>query len=247
MSPSRRRPPPTKRRTKSTKKHPSAPYLNRLERRGPLSIWLVDGAYIRTNIDVEFSNFGHHYSTPEIPKGEIWIDEGLDVGEHRFFIQHALVERRLMRAGKDYDTARAAGSAEERRMRVAAGDLGKVIKGKNLPDAQLVHKELWKTLPSGVQVWFVQGRLVRSVYDIDFTEGGHDHVYEYVPHGEVWIDDDMHENERGFILVHELHERNLMIDGMDYDQAHDRSSKLELHLRKHPDQLHEALAKEGWE
>ena len=94
---------------------------------------------------------------------------------------------------------------------------------------------------------FVKGRLVRSVYDIEFTEGGHEHVYEYIPRGEVWIDDDIHENERGFVLFHELHERNLMADGMDYDTAHDESSKLEKHYRKHPDELHEALSREGWE
>ena len=224
-----------------------APYVNCLERRGPLSVWLVDGSYIRKNIDEEFSNFGHHFSTPKVPLSEIWIDKETDPDEQRFFIRHAVVERQKMREGVDYDTARRAANRIERRMRVAAGDLKKVIRGKNLPDAKLVHRQLWKTLPNGVQVWFVKGRLVRSVYDIEFTEGGHEHVYEYVPRGEIWIDDDIHENERGFVLFHEMHERTLMADGMDYDTAHDESSKRELHLRKHPDELHEALADEGWE
>jgi hypothetical protein len=227
--------------------HRKTYYKSCLERRGPLSVWLVDGSYIRKNIDEEFSNFGHHYSTAEVPANEIWIDQESDQDEQRFFIRHAVVERDLMRKGSDYDTARKAANREERKMRVAAGDLKKVVKGKAMPNPTLVHLKIWKTLPDGVQVWFVNGRLVRSVFDIEFTEGGHEHVYEYVPRNEVWIDNDIHENERGFVLFHELHERNLMANGMDYDTAHDESSAREKHLRKHPDQLHEALAAEGWE
>src|SRR5260370_2215176 len=48
------------------------PYLQLLERRGPVSVWLVDGAYVRKNIDEEVSNFRHHYSYGEIPKGQGW-------------------------------------------------------------------------------------------------------------------------------------------------------------------------------
>jgi len=253
---------PTKRRgsakrrsaTKRTADAPQAartrrppPYVRCLERRGVLAVWVVDGAYVRKNIDEELSNFAHHLSTPEVRKNEIWIDEETDPDEQRFFIHHAVVERRLMQRGLNYDAARKRANAEERKLRVAAGDLRKVIRGKNLPDATRVHRDLWKTLPSGVQVWFVKGRLVRSVYDVEFTEGGHEHVYEYIPRGEVWIDDDIHEDERGFVLFHELHERNLMAEGMDYDTAHEECSRLEKHYRKHPEQLHEALAAEGWE
>ena len=71
-----------------------------------------------------------------------------------------------------------------------------------------MHERLWKQLENAVSVWIVNGRLVRSVFDIDFTAGGHDHVYEFVPRGEVWIDDAIVEKERGFVLLHELHERN---------------------------------------
>ena len=233
------------RRVRATRRR--APYEECIARRGPLSIWSVDGAYIRKNIDIEFSNFGHHFSISEIPRNEIWIDVEGDPDEQRFFIHHALVERRMMLRGSDYDTARHQANREERQMRVEAGDLKKVIRGKAPANSDLIKRGIWKTLPSGVQVWFVKGRLVRSVYDIEFTEGGHEHVYEYVPRGEVWIDDDIHEDERGYVVFHELHERNLMADGMDYDTAHDASSKLEKYYRNHPDELHEALAREGWE
>lgn len=109
-----------------------------------------------------------------------------------------------------------------------AGDVPKVMhQGKDLPDASIVHEHVWKKLENGVSVWVVNGRLVRSVFDIDFTAGGHDHVYEFVPEGEVWIDDAIEEKERGFVLLHELHERNRMAEGWPYSKAHNESSHLE--------------------
>jgi len=50
-----------------------------------------------------------------------------------------------------------------------------------------VHVRLWKKLETPVSVWIIDGRLVRSVFDVDFTEGGHDYVYEFVPQNEVGL------------------------------------------------------------
>jgi hypothetical protein len=239
-----------KKAKKKKKKKPEPrrlPYVRRLERRDGVSVWLVDGAYVRKNIDEEFSNFGHHHSCSEIPQDEVWLDQEAVPDEQRFFMHHARLERELMAQGKDYDTAREEANRQERRMRLRAGDARNLHQGKKPMRAVLVHRRLWKTLGNGVQVWFVQGRLVRSCYDVEFTEGGHDYVYEFVPQDEVWIDDDIHEDERGFVLFHELHERNLMVNGMDYDTAHDAASRLERHYRNHLAELHEALAREGWE
>jgi hypothetical protein len=223
------------------------PYVRLLEKNGAVSVCVVDGAYVRKNLDEEFTNFGHHFSCTKIPNNEIWLDQETVPDEQHFFLQHARVERELMAQGKDYDSARQAACREERQMRLKAGDVRKVSQGKKTPLAEVVHARLWKALGDGVQVWFVNGRLVRSMYDVEFTEGGHDYVYEFVPPNEVWIDDDVHEEERSAVLFHELHERNLMAKGMDYDTAHEESSKLERHYRNHPADLHEALAGEGWE
>lgn len=227
--------------------HGRPPYIKRLQHDGVVAVWQVDGDYIRRNIDEEFSNFGHHYSFSEIPADEIWLDQEAHPDEQRFFIEHALVERRLMAEGKDYDTARIAADRVEREMRSRAGDLRRAAPAREPVQAERMHTRLWKALENGVHVWFVNGRLVRSVFDIEFTEGGHDCVYEFVPENEVWIDDDLHEDERGFVLFHELHERNLMAKGMDYDRAHDDASRLEQHYRRHPAELHEGLSNEGWD
>ena len=109
-----------------------------------------------------------------------------------------------------------------------------------------MHEKLWKKLENSVTVWIVNGRLVRSTFDIDFTEGGHDKVYEFVPSEEVWIDDAIIEQERGYVLLHELHERNRMSAGWPYSKAHAESSRIEFRCRHHPDELHDALAAEGW-
>jgi len=223
------------------------PYIAMLEERGALRIWIVDGGYVRGHIDEEFTNFGQHYRYPYIPLHEFWIDQQAAHDEHQFFVEHLLVEYRLMAAGAPYDTALDEADRAERKERRRAGDVGKLThRGQKLPDGRDVHDQLWKRLENGLAVWIVNGRLVRSVFDIDFTAGGHDHVYEFVPQNEVWIDDAIEEDERPYMLLHELHERNRMAGGWPYRKAHAESSRLEYRCRHHPDELHDALAAEGW-
>src|SRR2546423_5942541 len=107
----------------SLTKHRRPPYVRCLERRGPLAVWLVDGSYVRKNVDEEFSNFGHHYTFSEIPKGELWLDRESDPDEQRFYVGHMLVEYHLREKGVDEETARKRANAHERRQRVRAGDL----------------------------------------------------------------------------------------------------------------------------
>jgi hypothetical protein len=152
-----------------------------------------------------------------------------------------------MAEGMPYDKALARADQQERKERHRARDVRSLRRhGQTLPDENDVHERLWRKLENGVSVWIVNGRLVRSVFDIDFTQGGHDHVYEFIPENEVWIDDDVVEVERGYVLLHELHERNLMAKGWPYSEAHSQSSRLEYHFRHHPDELHSKLLTEGW-
>jgi hypothetical protein len=222
-------------------------YLKKVGHRGKITIWIVDGTYVRTHIDEEFTNYGQHYNFTYIPNDEFWIDKEGKQDELKFFVDHLLVEHRLMAKGASYDNALVAADRVEMVERKKSGDVGKLTKGKSLPDASRVHVRLWKKLESPVSVWIVDGRLVRSVFDVDFTEGGHDYVYEFVPQNEVWIDNDLEEAERPFVLLHELHERNLMAKGWEYDRAHEDSSKVEYHCRHNPNELHMMLGNEGWE
>lgn len=223
------------------------PYIQKVEELGNLQVWFVDGIYIRKNIDEEFTNFGQHYRFPYIPMNEFWIDHEAENDERRFFIEHLLVEHRLMAKGVPYEKALVAADRAERKERRRAGDLSLLThKGQQLPDGHDVHERLWRRLENGLSVWIVNGRLVRSVFDIDFTEGGHDYIYEFVPQNEVWIDNDLEEPERGYVLLHELHERNRMAAGWTYNKSHAESSRLEYYCRHHPDELHDDLVAEGW-
>jgi hypothetical protein len=223
------------------------PYLEKAEEHEDIEVWVVDGSYIRGHIDEEFTNFGQHYRYRYIPVNEFWIDREAKNDEMRFYIDHLLVEHRLMAKGMAYEKALEEADLAERKERRRAGDLGRLTRhGQQLPDGRDVHERLWKKLENGLSVWIVNGRLVRSVFDIDFTAGGHDYVYEFVPENEIWIDNDIEENERGYVLLHELHERNRMAEGLPYSKAHAESSRIEYRCRHHPDTLHDSLAAEGW-
>jgi hypothetical protein len=226
---------------------PELPYLKKVGDRGDLDIWIVDGPWIRLHRDIEFTNFGQHYRFPFVPVNELWIDRETREDERKFFIDHLLVEHRLMAAGTPYPEAIEAANREERKERRRAGDVRRMTRnGAQLPDPQQFHERLWKQLENGIEVWIVNGRLVRSVFNIDFTAGGHDCVYEFVPDNEVWIDNDVSETERGLVLLHELHERNRMSQGLPYSKAHEESSRIEYRCRRRPDELHAALSAEGW-
>jgi hypothetical protein len=124
------------------------------------------------------------------------------------------------------------------------------IKSKNnkrvKPDG--VKEELIKKLKDGTRICIVDGSKVRTDFDIDFTEGGHDKVYRFIPKKTIWIDDDLKKEERPYILLHELHERRRMEnDKWKYNKAHIESSKIEYKARHDPKQLKGLLKAEGWE
>ncbi len=223
-----------------------SPHIRLYDSQGDIQVWVVDGSYVRGHVDKEFTNFGQHYRFPFIPETEFWLDQGAE-DEYPFFIEHLLVEHRLMAQGRSYDDAIAEAGRAERRERRRGGDLKAAThSGESLPLGDFCHKYLWKRLDDGLSVWIVHGRLVRSVFDEDFTAGGHDHVYEFVPRGEVWIDDGLIEVEWPYALVHELRERYDMAAGEPYRVAHPRASRLEYLCRRHPDELHGVLSQLGW-
>lgn len=217
------------------------PYLERLSTVEGITVWVVNGAYVRGHWDIEFTNFGHHLSFPFIPAGEFWLDRQSVPGEEDFFILHMKLEHRLMAQGMDYDRAlERAGEVEQyERDRSALAAAGRALMNAGRREELLrrLHKEAWAWYPDGLEVWVVDGELVRDLFFIDFTEGGHDKVYAFIPEKEIWIDDDLVGEERPFVLVHELTERRLMSGGMDYDSAHRASSRVERRCRRHPERL----------
>jgi hypothetical protein len=91
------------------------PYVRSVARTKSVVVWLVDGSYVRATIDEDFGEYGHHYSNPPIPRQEVWLDVE-SIGElPQLAARRALIERRLMARGMDYEAARAVAAAEERK------------------------------------------------------------------------------------------------------------------------------------
>lgn len=90
------------------------PYLEKVGQRGPIAVWIVDGSYVRKNLDEEFTNFGQHYRFSFIPENEFWIDRETAQDEQQFFIDHLLIEHRLMKKGTPYVKALEIADRKER-------------------------------------------------------------------------------------------------------------------------------------
>lgn len=221
------------------------PYVKNIGSISKFKIWYVDGNYIRKNLSEEFTNFGQHYRFRFIPKNELWIDNEHSKKEKNFFIDHLLVENRLMSEGKSYEEALAKADRVEQKERKK---LNMIKKAEKLKQKEIlikkIHKKLLKNYSQRIKVWIVKGELVRSIFFIDFTEGGHDYVYNFVPRGEIWLDDDCSPKELKYILLHELHERRLMSKGLPYEKAHRDSSRVEYFCRHNPKKLMQFLKKE---
>jgi hypothetical protein len=222
------------------------PYLGKITTISMFDIWLVDGKYVRDKLDEEFTNFGQHYRFKFIPENEFWIDQEHTPGEEEFYLDHMLIENRLMSQGMSYDKAISKADLAESRERRKVDYIRKGIKigVKREKYIHKVHKTLLKSYSQYLQVWIVDGELVRDLFFIDYTEGGHDKVYDFIPAREVWLDDDLQPKEVKFVLLHELHERHLMMKGFDYPRAHRSASHIEYFCRHHPGQLDGKLSEE---
>lgn len=222
------------------------PYLKKIETVADFEVWFVDGKYIREKIDEEFTNFGQHFGFRFIPHHEFWIDQERTPGEEHFFVDHLLVENRLMAGGMPYDQALVKADRAELKERRKVDYIKKGLR-PGQPKAEVlakVHQELLKSYSRHLNVWVADGRIVRDVYFIDYTEGGHDRVYDFIPAREVWLDDDLELKERKYVLLHEVHERFLMTQGLKYYPAHRSASRIEYYCRHHPEELDRKLAEE---
>jgi hypothetical protein len=222
------------------------PYIKKFSKIFNFNVYIVDGEFIRTNIDEEFTNFGQHYYFKFIPENEFWIDEEKHKGEAQFYIDHMLAEYRLMKEGATYEKALEKANLKEERERKISKYLKMKLKKplNRQQEIEKIRKKLIKKYCKKLKVWIVDGELVRDLFDVEFTEGGHDLIFPFIPKNEIWIDNDLSKREFKFVVLHEVHERNLMAKGWDYESAHKDSSKLEFACRNFKKDLHKILLKE---
>ncbi len=187
--------------------------------------------------DEEFGSFATQQDFPSlIPPGEVWVAEQNIDQEGLFFIANAVAQLKERARGVPDDTAYTEGIHVERMLRERLNRL-KFRGGrpqKRVPAEVYVRR--YARLPDKdriVEVWIVDGNVVRSLYKTDYTEGGHGFVYPWVPVDEIWIEQSLDRRELPYIVAHEYIERRLMRDlKLDYDTAHDVCSRVEFKLRK---------------
>lgn len=182
-------------------------------------VWQVDGSALRRAALPDFTNYAHHFKFSLIPLYELWVDSGATGKDLEYDVERMVDEWRLISSGKRYAEAFEIASDRDRERR------------SELPRAAKIR--LLFATNAGLKVWLVRGDEVRKVAP-DYTEGGHDLVYPYIPTGDVWIDNAMEAGERGYTILHELTERAEMAQGMDYDHAHEVALRAEMDAREDP-------------
>ena len=209
------------------------PYVKKYKKVGGLTVFLVDGKYIRENIDKEFTNFGQCHKFSFIPQDEMWLDKERNPDEEEFFIDSMLSIRKSLEDGKTYEEAVKKADKIEKRERMASASAKELKKEHRDKILDEIRKK--KVMSFGrFNVWIVNGKIIRDLYWLDFTEGGHDKVYSFVPPDEIWIDDDLSTKEVKPVILHEIFERFFMVLGFSYDWAHYKASKIEWFCRKNP-------------
>jgi hypothetical protein len=81
-------------------------YLTLPDEEFPIEVWIVDGLRVRSTYMTDYTEGGHGYVYPWVPKNEIWIEETIERAEVPFIVAHEYIEHRLMRdEGMEYDKA----------------------------------------------------------------------------------------------------------------------------------------------
>jgi HK97 family phage prohead protease len=102
-------------------------------------------------------------------------------------------------------------------------------------------------------VWLVDGQYIRDNIYVDFTLGGNDIIYgsdprskhDFIPPNCIYIDNGVIDAERPFIVLHEIFERNRMLnDGMEYEPAHEGANTVERAARANPEAVYQMIKDE---
>jgi|GEM_PF-709722 len=118
-----------------------ASYITLPDPQGPVKVYIVDGNLVRSYYKTDYTEGGHGYVYPWVPKPEIWIENGVDHREVPFIVSHEYLERRLMRdEGIDYDTAHEICSKVEFNLRKMKGATPLLATGRR----KLAKKDLFR-------------------------------------------------------------------------------------------------------
>jgi hypothetical protein len=203
------------------------------------NVWIVDGNQVRLKIFSSFLYGGNEQRYPFNPKGEIWIDNAISCEEYYLTLAHELNERHLMaKFGWKYITAHDSSLSLEQTIRhsneeicraheaslkkVSATDFSNIKEIRGISDSiqiQNIYRVPMGTR-EGINIWIVDGYLVRKNIYPDFGFSGNDLSYHFIPEKEIWIDGQVTCEETEYSISTELKERQLMAAGKSYDDAY---------------------------
>jgi hypothetical protein len=216
-----------------------------------LDIWIVDGNQVRLKIFSSFLYGGNEQRYPFNPKGEIWIDNAISCEEYYLTLAHELNERNLMaKFGWKYLTAHDSSLSLEQTIRhsnaeissaheaslkkVSATDYTNIKEIRGIPDS--IRLQNIYRIPvgkrEGINIWIVDGYMVRKNVYPDFGFSGNDLSYHFIPEREIWIDGQVTCEETEYSIATELKERELMEKGKSYDDAYSDAIDITQQLRQ---------------
>jgi hypothetical protein len=221
-------------------------------RYGKFSLCVVDDEAIRNRAEYseEFSDYGVNIGKKGlptlnfkfIPADEIWIAKSMKPSERHFIIDNALnyikgIERK-MDPGAAYDRALSIELAQRTKDALNKYHIRRKKPAKFPSHAEVpkqVYLRKWGIIHDfndTVNIFRVNGEVVRDLYKTDYVEGGHAYVYDWIPKNEIWIEAAVRADEVPVILLHEFLERTLMkYRHFPYVRAHEAASKAEFEHR----------------
>jgi hypothetical protein len=198
------------------------------------TLYTVNAESIRNSnlLYEDFTNFATWLDFESlVPHDEIWFDEANEEDENKFFIENALKQLYLVSIGYTKKEAYDRAVQFEKSLREKFDNVRFNPEKVNKKTKREIYKEKIGEL-NGITIFVVDGHLVRDIYDTDFVEGGHGYVYSWIPNDEIWIDNDLKQDEIKFVLIHEYIELIYMRDyGIEYNKAHELASEYEFKTR----------------
>lgn len=215
------------------------------------NIWIVDGNQVRLKIFSSFLYGGNEQRYPFNPKKEIWIDNAISCEEYYLTLAHELNERHLMaKFGWKYIAAHDSSLSLEQTIRhsnevicraheaslkkVSVTDYSNIKEIKGIPDSIQINN-IYRVpfgKRDGIDIWIVDGYMVRKNIYPDFGFSGNDLSYHFIPPEEIWIDGQVSCDETEYSIATELKERELLKQGKSYDDAYSDAIDITLKLRE---------------
>jgi hypothetical protein len=200
-------------------------YRAYLGKRQGQEVWVIDGALVVSKLYPAFIMGGNDQRYRFNPVDEVWLDNRSGIEEFRYTLAHELIERMLMRQrGWSYSRAHGEGIKLEKEMRDRDELLALKHERKVRASGFVLPGGIYRQFlgnRKGLQVWIVDGPIVRRELHGDFSMGGNGLSDSFIPENEIWLDSAMNLEQVHYTLLQELEERKHMSKGKGYGEAYE--------------------------